>query len=115
IYSCGAVAYWLLTGREVFDNSNLDTLLNDIVLRAPETMACLADLPERLRDLIVRCLAKDPLERPQSMVDFQEALTKRQPEPRWTAADAAAWWRLHLPDYWEGVPQPPAARRSFVA
>ncbi len=115
IYSCGAVAYWLLTGREVFDNSNLETLLSDIVMRPPETMTAVADLPERLRDLILRCLAKDPLERPQTMIDFQEALTKRQPETRWTAADAAAWWRQHLPDHWEGIPQPASSRRSFVA
>ena len=35
LYSLGCVAYWLLTGQQVFDNENRMELLTDHVQREP--------------------------------------------------------------------------------
>jgi predicted ATPase len=62
LYSFGVVAYELLTGEKLFDDSITSYLVKDIM----ETQPDLTPLPEPFRQLFMELLTKDPRQRPTS-------------------------------------------------
>lgn len=94
IYSLGAVAYFLLTGRPPFEGTKA---LKVIVAHAHDAVDPLRkyrpDLPEDVEQVILRCLAKVPAERYQSADALEAALAACQSADLWTRARAAEWWR----------------------
>jgi serine/threonine-protein kinase len=94
IYSLGAVAYFLLTGRPPFD---YEKPIKVIVAHAHEAVVpptqVRADVPEDLELVVLRCLAKDPHDRYQSAEDLRAALGLCSAAGGWSRADAARWWR----------------------
>ncbi|MFN8653868.1 MAG: TolC family protein [Gemmatimonadales bacterium] len=96
IYALGCVAYWLLTGRMVFQGeSAVDLLiqhLHDTPLPPSERGAF--EIPTELETLVLACLAKDPADRPQSAADLARRLSlSLHPARPWTEVDAKQWWR----------------------
>jgi hypothetical protein len=77
IYSVGATLYFLLTARSPFEHANLDGLIAKI---QTEPVKFSADLQSRisagLAQLIRRCLAKQPSERPATYTDLKRELLK---------------------------------------
>jgi serine/threonine-protein kinase len=64
IYSLGAVAYYLLTGRPPFAERSAVQMLAAHMYEAPAPlMTHRPDLPAALQEVVLRCLAKDPAER----------------------------------------------------
>jgi len=99
IYALGCVAYWLLTGREVFtaDNSMMLAIKHvDEEANAPSTCTELP-IPVWLDELVLACLAKKPEDRPRTTTEIIERLDANPIEPRWNAARAASWWQRHIP------------------
>jgi serine/threonine protein kinase len=96
IYSLGAVAYYVLTGRPPFEG---DRAIKIILAHAHEVVVPPTrhrhDLPHDLEQVILRCLAKNPLERYASAAALREALSECQASGHWTAGDAAQWWRAN--------------------
>ena len=94
IYSLGAVAYALLTGRPPFQNTNpmevMVAHLRDDVVRPSQLRA---DVPADLEEVILRCLAKSPEDRFQDVDALEQALAACAAADRWTQADAARWWQ----------------------
>ena len=75
IYALGAMAYELLTGQPVFPNRTAQRMLAAHMAETPRPPAELrADVPVSLGDLVLKCLAKDPSDRPQSAGDVVRAL-----------------------------------------
>jgi len=76
IYSLGALAYHLVTGRPPFSGENAIAIgfahLSEI---PPPPRQLRADTPEALDATIVASLAKDPLARPHTAADFRAAMT----------------------------------------
>jgi tRNA A-37 threonylcarbamoyl transferase component Bud32/tetratricopeptide (TPR) repeat protein len=71
IYSLGAMAYELLTGQAVFAGRTPQRMLAAHMSEAPQTVSALRlDVPPALADVVMRCLAKDPDQRPQSAADL---------------------------------------------
>jgi serine/threonine-protein kinase len=108
IYSLGCVAYYLLTGRLVFEG---DSPLQNIAkhLRSepgPPSQRAPFRLPAALDRIVLACLAKRPEDRPQTAVDLARALAAVDVEP-WTQAKAEAWWQAVAGDEAE-----PVSRRS---
>src|SRR5687767_13718950 len=69
IHSVGAVAYFLVTGRELFEGSaDHDLTYQTLHTPAPRISAVMSGGPRRLDDLVARCLAKDRGERPHDIV-----------------------------------------------
>ena len=75
IYAVGATLYYLLTGRAPFDAPDLRELFAKVTKGTPVPPRQLrGDVPTRLSALVMRCLAKDPGDRPASYSALADAL-----------------------------------------
>ena len=75
IYALGAMAYELLCGHHVFADRTAQRMLAAHMSEAPRPIAELrGDIPAALADLVMRCLAKEPDERPASASDIVRVL-----------------------------------------
>jgi serine/threonine protein kinase len=95
IYSLGATAYYMLTGRPPFEGRNVVQVLlahahNPIV--PPSRIR--PDIPTDLEQVILRCLSKQPDERFADALTLEEALARCHDSARWTDAEAARWWEV---------------------
>jgi CHASE1-domain containing sensor protein len=109
VFSLGAVAYFLLSGRGPFAaiNSPIDALTRSLT-QAPEPLP--AQVPRLLADFVMACLSKEPERRPQSMRSVTELLREAQSTcAAWTASEAEAWWSMHpKPSRVPATPSTPA-------
>jgi serine/threonine-protein kinase len=96
LYSLGAVAYFLLTGRPPFvRGSAVQTLaahLSEPVV-APDRHR--PEVPADLQAVVLRCLEKDPVRRFPDADQLAQALARCSCANKWTREQAAAWWRDH--------------------
>jgi serine/threonine-protein kinase len=99
IYALGAVAFFLLTGRRVFEGVGDHALVNQVLNEAPRSPAAAGakDVPDRLDALVLRCLAKDREQRPATILDVAAVLQEVARERPWPDEMAAAWWSSHAP------------------
>ncbi len=75
IYSFGCLAFELLAGRPPFDAKTPQKLLAAHMGETPGSVSELRpETPPELADLVARCLAKDPNDRPQSASDIVRVL-----------------------------------------
>lgn len=92
VYALGATAYFLLTGKPPFASGDLVEVLSDHLATAPPR-------PEssdaELADLIVRCLSKDPSDRPSDAARLLNALKRCSSRGGWSNDDAKVWWAEH--------------------
>jgi serine/threonine-protein kinase len=95
LYALGAVGYFLLTGRRVFEGKTAVELCIQHVTQPPRrpTEVAKIHLPQELEDLILRCLAKDPADRFASASQLAEALEAIPRARDWDRAEARRWWR----------------------
>lgn len=67
LFSLGVVLYEMLTGKPPFNAPSFSRLIYKIINEPPPPMEKLrSDIPERLRDIVLNLLEKDPVERYQS-------------------------------------------------
>jgi tRNA A-37 threonylcarbamoyl transferase component Bud32 len=97
LYSVGAVGYYLLTGQGVFDGETIAEICRKRVEEEPVPPSIRIGRPicPHLEALILRCLERDPKDRPQSA---HELLTLLAASPRiadWNVEQRAAWWVAH--------------------
>lgn len=79
IYSMGCLMYEVLAGYPPFKGENvMDTLFKQIHEAPPDmkTPDGCAEIPQRLKLIVFRCLAKDPAERYQSAAELSEELNR---------------------------------------
>jgi eukaryotic-like serine/threonine-protein kinase len=100
IYSLGCVGYFLLSGVPVFDEPSPVAVALAHVQKQPVPPSQRGEMavPQSLERIILRCLAKDPGERPQSATELARLLDDCNEVGAWTQEDAERWWRVHLPD-----------------
>jgi serine/threonine-protein kinase len=94
IYSLGAVAYCLLTGRPPFE---ADTGMGVMIAHARDRLVPPSNrregIPDDLERVVVRCLEKDPSDRFQDASSLDEALADCACASAWDARRARRWWR----------------------
>ncbi len=100
LYALGCVAYWALTGRPVFLETDPIALLRKHVYGDVEPPSAFASgIPPALESLILSCMSKDPNQRPPSAEVLWDLLGQIQVGDSWTPEDARIWWeRNEIPD-----------------
>ena len=96
IYSVGAVAYFLVTGRELFDTAAEHDLTYQVLhTPAPRVSDVATGVPRRFDELVARCLAKDRHDRPHDVVIVLALLEALAVEYPWGQQQAETWWKRH--------------------
>ena len=99
IYAVGCVAYWLVTGRLVFECDSPMTMMAHHLNKEPLPPSQCSELPipNALDEVILSCLAKDPSKRPQNADLLDAALARCETDTPWTPDRARSWWEMHEP------------------
>jgi eukaryotic-like serine/threonine-protein kinase len=94
IYSLGAVAYFLLTGRPPFDEgSAVAALIAHARDQAVPPSHFRDGVPDDLERVVMRCLAKAPSERYPDAESLERALAECACAGKWDKYQANRWWR----------------------
>jgi serine/threonine-protein kinase len=98
LYSLGCVAYYLLTGKQVFEgNTPMQVFAQHFqAAPTPPSQKGPAIVPKDLEQLVLACLAKRPDDRPHSAAELDRLLATADVEP-WTEVQAQQWWTTHNP------------------
>jgi eukaryotic-like serine/threonine-protein kinase len=133
IWAFGVLLYEMLTGARLFEGETIIETMGLVATRAVELSRLPAATPPRIRELLQRCLDKDPKNRLRDIGEARIALTKaiageadaaapaspsRAAPARWAAltvcalvagvaAGAATWW-------WTSSRAPQLPHRRFV-
>jgi len=99
IYALGCVAYWLLTGKLVFDEPTPVAMIVNHVKTVPDAPSTRTELPipAELDKVVLRCLEKEPADRYSSMRELSAALAALQLDNVWDSDRAEEWWQIHQP------------------
>jgi hypothetical protein len=94
VYQLGAVLYFLLVGRPVFEGKTLVEILAQSLHNqpVPPSEAVGRTISPDLEKLVLACLAKDREGRPANASELLAALEALRGDLVWTQADALAWW-----------------------
>ncbi len=78
VYAAGVVLYQMVTGKRPFDGENASQLLTKILLDPPAPFAAagIPDDPPGMEALVLRCLAKEAKERPETAGEMADALDR---------------------------------------
>ena len=98
LYALGCVAYYLLTGRLVFEASSGFQMIAKHIQEQPmpPSRRSELDINPELERVVLACLAKKPDDRPQSAGELDRMLGEIELAP-WSEEDATRWWRMHQP------------------
>ena len=93
VYALGAVAYYLLTGTPVFTGESVMEICMKQIRDEPiPPSARGARVSPALEQIILRCLAKSPTDRPPTAAAMLLDLDECPVVGRWTTAQATEWW-----------------------
>jgi len=114
LYSLGAVGYYLLTGRLVFDGETMEVVCRKCLEEdpVPPSARVNRDFCPQVESAIMRCLERDPAARPQTAHEVIALLSASPCAGDWTVEQRAAWWAAHrqsLAQSPEPEAQPPSA------
>ncbi len=94
LYALGGVAYYLLTGHNVFEGASAMEIcemhLHDEPL--PPSRRVTRSIPADLEASVKQCLAKEPADRPQSAGALSAMLARCEDFSAWTDQQAQKWW-----------------------
>jgi serine/threonine-protein kinase len=110
LYSLGCVAYFMLTGRLVFEEATATATALAHVQKEPVPPSKRSELriPTGLDAVILHCLAKNPDDRPASASAVIRMLEACDDVETWTPEKAHEWWVRHLPENLAGAPVLPS-------
>jgi serine/threonine-protein kinase len=97
LYALGCVAYWLLSGKLVFEAKSAMKMVVSHASATPPRLSERAEqeIPPALEQVVHACLEKDPARRPGSAQDLAARLASVALEEAWSQERAAAWWQDH--------------------
>jgi hypothetical protein len=106
LYSLGCTAYFLLTGRTVFEEKTPTAFAIAHVQTPPPSMRERTELPipAGLEALVMQLLEKDPVNRIPSAQELARRLRALRDVPEWCPEQAARWWETNLPELTLQIP-----------
>jgi serine/threonine protein kinase len=78
IWAFGCVLYECLTGRQPFRGEMVSDILAAVLLQEPDLSILPADTPPRARELLERCLVKEPKDRLRDIGDARQNLERAE-------------------------------------
>jgi len=98
IYAVGAVGYFLMTGCTVFEGNSLVDICQQQMLAIPIAPSERSGrkLAVDFEQVLLRCLAKRPEDRPRDMSELIHLLDCCEDAEKWKRADAERWWQEHM-------------------
>jgi len=98
LYGLGCVAFWLLTGRPVFEGASHYEVVAKHLNQTPDPPSQRAtDVPPELDRLILDCLEKDPDRRPRDAREVRRRMSEITRGAPWGEEQAERWWDANLP------------------
>jgi serine/threonine protein kinase len=97
LYSLGALGYFLLTGQYIFEAETITEVHEKQVNSAPipPRQRTTNPISEPMEQILLRCLEKNPEQRPQSASELRSWLMSCAAAVEWTPADRLAWWEAY--------------------
>jgi len=94
LYALGAVGYFLLTGRPVFEAETVvEVFAHHLHTEpVPPSARIATPIPNVLELAVLQCLAKDPAKRPPDARSLQLLLARCPCVVPWTTEQASDWW-----------------------
>lgn len=106
IYAVGAVGFFLLSGRRMFETEDTLALTSRVLNEVPPRLSEAAEqpIPPEIDALVAACLEKDREARPKTILDVKQVFDVVAERERWSQRDAEeAWHKLHIgPEKSEG-------------
>ena len=97
IYSLGATAYFLLTGRPPFVDEKAIKVLMAHAYELPHPLTKFeAGVPADIEQMVLKCLAKKPSDRYQSVAELAADLDQCTVSGHWSGNQAAGWGKSNL-------------------
>jgi serine/threonine-protein kinase len=98
LYALGCVAYYLLTGEQVFSGDTVLTVITQHLhaVPVPPSERTGLPIPSALERLVLACLAKKPEDRPQNARQLAQSLGTIG-GTAWGEEEAGRWWSRHHP------------------
>ena len=95
IYSVGGLAYYLLTGYHVFEHESADEVYQRqlTAMPVPPSQITANPISAEMDDIVLRCLAKNPEDRPQSTMELCALLMTSPYVEDFPPEARAAWWQ----------------------
>ena len=99
LYGLGCVAYWLMTGRLVFEERGTTAMMLAHLQSIPVPPSARSELvvTPALDRAILTCLAKDPADRPANADALARLLRDCEDIGCWTSENAENWWVTNKP------------------
>jgi serine/threonine protein kinase len=90
IWAFGCVLYQMLAGKRPFDSNSVPEILAGILRDDPQDLGeMISEIPQALKSLVKKCLAKDPQRRPQSAQEIASTLKALLHELRYGSRQGA--------------------------
>jgi eukaryotic-like serine/threonine-protein kinase len=100
LYGLGCVAYWLVTGHLVFEETGSTAMMLAHINKVPvpPSQKVESAVPASLDRAIMMCLAKNPADRPAS-AEMLSSLLEPLDVGFWTLKDAEFWWHSNIAEH----------------
>lgn len=96
IYSLGAVAYYLLTGRTPFRSQKIvELLVAHRSAKVPPPSTLDPNIPADVDQIVLKCMAKQPGDRFANARALKESLQRCSVADQWGTEQADQWWKMH--------------------
>jgi len=108
LYGVGAVGYFLLTGKPVFDARSIVELFQKHVdeVPTPPSKHLGRSVSGELEHALLSCLEKSRAKRPQTARDLAQLLKKCPEAAEWSVEQAEAWWGRYERAHADTSPSP---------
>jgi hypothetical protein len=92
LYAVGAIGYFLLTGKTVFEDEDILKLEQQAAAPVQPSRRTENKISAELEQAILRCLERDPEKRPQSALELRDLFFASPRAADYAPEDRAAWW-----------------------